>query len=76
MPLDLDRIREQFPPLALEDDGQPRVYLDNPAGTQVPRRVLDRTRDYLVHMNANAGGVFRTSVATDALLDEVHRAVA
>ncbi len=76
MPLDLDRIRAQFPALALEDDGRPRVYLDNPAGTQVPRHVLDRMRDYLVHTNANADGVFRTSAATDALLEEAHRAVA
>ena len=76
MPLDLDRIRTRFPALALEDDGQPRVYLDNPAGTQVPDLVLDRMRDYLVHTNANADGVFRTSVATDALLEEAHRAVA
>jgi cysteine desulfurase family protein (TIGR01976 family) len=76
MSIDVDRIRSLFPALALEDDGQPRVYLDNPAGTQVPRQVLDRTQEYLVHMNANGGGAFRTSVASDALLDEAHRAMA
>jgi len=76
MPLDVARIRTQFPALALEDGGRPRVYLDNPAGTQVPRHVLDRTRDYLIHMNANGDGAFRTSHASDALLDEAHRAMA
>jgi len=76
MPLDIARIRAQFPALALKDDGQPRVYLDNPAGTQVPRNVLDRTRDYLIHTNANGDGQFRTSRASDALLDEAHRAMA
>ena len=43
MSFDLDRIRAHFPALALRHDAAAqRVYLDNPAGTQVPHEVLDR----------------------------------
>ncbi|MFN8023066.1 MAG: cysteine desulfurase-like protein [Acidimicrobiales bacterium] len=60
--LDLDAVRAQFPALALTHDGGPRTYLDNPAGTQVPQRVLDRMRQALVEFNANMHGNFHTSV--------------
>jgi cysteine desulfurase family protein (TIGR01976 family) len=75
-PLDLAHIRAQFPALALADGAAPRVYLDNPAGTQVPQRVIDRTVDCLTSANANLGGHFATSKAADALVEEAHRAVA
>ncbi|HYY46885.1 MAG TPA: cysteine desulfurase-like protein, partial [Candidatus Angelobacter sp.] len=64
------------PSLGLRVDGRPVVYLDNPAGTQVPQRVIDRTVTYWQTMNANHGGVFLTSAHSDALLAEVHRAAA
>ena len=48
MPLDLSAIRSQFP--ALKRDA---IYLDNPAGTQIARTVLDRMTNYLVEYNAN-----------------------
>ncbi len=53
--------RAQFPALSLTDEGKPRVYFDNPAGTQVPRQVIDRTVDCLTAMNANLGGYFKTT---------------
>ena len=74
--LDLQLVRPQFPALSLKIDGQPVVYLDNPAGTQVPQRVIDRTTDYWRTMNANQGGAFATSERSDALIAEVRRAVA
>jgi len=36
--------------------------------------VIDAIGEYLRTMNANHGGVFATSVKSDALLDEAHRA--
>ncbi len=68
--------RQQFPALAMEVGGQAAVFLDGPAGSQVPRRVVDAIGAYLVNMNANHGGRFATSRASDAMLDEAHRAVA
>ncbi len=76
MPLDIQLIRSQFPALLLEDGGRPRVYLDNPAGTQVPQRVIERMTRYLVHSNANHGGNFRTSTESDQILAEAHQAMA
>ena len=74
--LDLQRVRRQFPALGLKIDGQPVVYLDNPAGTQVPQRVIDHTAEYWRMMNANRGGAFVTAERSDALIDEVRRAAA
>ena len=74
--LDLQSVRRQFPALSRKVDGQPVVYLDNPAGTQVPQRVLDRTAAYWRTMNANRGSAFVTSEETEALLAEVRRAAA
>ena len=72
MNYDLETIRSQFPALALTDKGQPRVYLDNPAGTQVPVQVIQRMSDYLIHCNANQGGTFKTSIESDLILEEAH----
>ena len=74
--IDLQSVRRQFPSLALKIDGQPVVYLDNPAGTQVPQRVIDRTAAYWRTMNANQGGTFATSRRSDALIAEVRQAAA
>ncbi len=74
--LDLQSVRRQFPALSLKVDGQPVVYLDNPAGTQVPQRVIDRTAEYWRSMNANQGGTFATSQRSDALIAEVRQAAA
>ena len=74
--LDLQSVRRQFPALALKVDGQPVVYVDNPAGTQVPQRVIDRTAEYWRTMNANQGGTFATSRRSDALIAQVRQAAA
>jgi cysteine desulfurase family protein (TIGR01976 family) len=73
---DLTRIRAQFPALAVTDDGAPRIYFDNPAGTQVPNQVLDRMRDAMVNFNANMHGNFRTTRLATELEEEAHRAIA
>ena len=74
--LDLQSIRRQFPALSLKVDGEPVVYLDNPAGTQVPQRVIDRTAEYWRTMNANQGGTSVTSQRSDALIAQVRQAAA
>ena len=71
MPLDLPTIRSQFPALSRD-----AIYLDNPAGTQVARTVLDRMKDYLVEHNANHEGAFATSRESDALVEEARMAAA
>lgn len=73
---DLSLVRGQFPALSLIEAGRPAVYFDGPGGTQVPQRVIDAMSHYLIHTNANHGGVFRTSRESDAVLHAAHEAMA
>ena len=73
---DVDALRAEFPALRREQDGRPVAFLDGPGGTQVPQRVIDAVARYLTDTNANHGGAFTTSEASDALADEGHAAVA
>jgi cysteine desulfurase family protein (TIGR01976 family) len=75
-PFDVDALRAEFPALAREQGGRPVVFLDGPGGTQVPQRVIDAVAAYYRDTNANAGGAFTTSEASDAMTDEAHAAVA
>ena len=52
-PLDVDRIREDFPILRRSIRGKPLVYLDNAATTQKPTAVLERLARYYANENAN-----------------------
>jgi cysteine desulfurase family protein (TIGR01976 family) len=71
MPLDIDLVRQQFPSL-----DRPAIFFDNPGGTQIARQSLDRINRYLIECNANHEGAFATSIASDAVLDEAHCAMA
>jgi cysteine desulfurase family protein (TIGR01976 family) len=73
MPLDLTKIRSQFPALQ-QHSGV--VFFDNPGGTQIAQQSLDRINAYLTQHNANHGGAFATSQKSDAVLDEAHAAMA
>ena len=73
---DVARYRRQFPALARQLAGQPAVYFDGPAGSQVPQRVIDAMRDYLVRSNANTHGAFATSRRSDKIIAAAHAAVA
>jgi len=73
---DLDRIRAQFPSLDETDNGKPRLYFDNPAGTQVPTSVAERMTDCLLHKSANIGGFFPTSRMAGEVEAEARAAVA
>jgi cysteine desulfurase family protein (TIGR01976 family) len=75
-PFDVTAIRAQFPALRRQQDGRPVAFLDGPGGTQVPERVIDAVSGYYRTMNANSGGAFITSQATDALATAAHAAVA
>ncbi len=72
----VDRLRRQFPSLQRAAGGRVPVFLDGPGGTQVPQRVVDAVVHYLTACNANHGGVFATSRASDAILCAAHQAAA
>ncbi len=71
MPLDVSKVRSQFPSLQ-----RPAIYFDNPGGTQIARQSLDRMVDYLSHHNANLHGAFDTSIESDEILEEARCAMA
>lgn len=71
MNLDLDQIRDQFPALQ-----RPAIFLDNPGGTQITQRSLERIQAYLNENNANHGGAFATSQASDAIVHQARQAMA
>ena len=55
-------IRDRFPSLRhAKSVGRQVIFLDNPAGTQVPQAVIDAVSNYYRTMNANSGGYFQTS---------------
>jgi cysteine desulfurase family protein (TIGR01976 family) len=72
MTFNVAAIRAQFPMIGLNDS----IFLDNPAGTQVPQRVIDAVSDYFLHMNANSGGTFATSQRTDVMVQATREKVA
>jgi cysteine desulfurase family protein (TIGR01976 family) len=74
--LDISKVRAHFPALSRTHQGQPLAYFDGPGGTQVPAECIEAMVDYLSRCNANHGGVFVTSVESDALLAEAHEAMA
>ncbi|MEO6443637.1 MAG: cysteine desulfurase [Gemmatimonadaceae bacterium] len=51
--LDVMRLREDFPILAMEVRGKPLVYLDNAATSQKPRSVIDALSHYYERENGN-----------------------
>ena len=71
MTFNVSAIRNQFPSL-----NRPDVFFDNPGGTQISRQSLERVNRYLLECNANHEGAFATSIASDAILEEAHLAMA
>ena len=74
--LDIAWVRQQFPALQQNVHGQPAVFFDAPGGTQVPQCVIDAIAKYLSSSNANTGGAFVTSRATDQMIADARAAMA
>jgi cysteine desulfurase family protein (TIGR01976 family) len=75
-PLDVSWVREQFPSLQLQVNGHAAAFLDGPAGTQVPRQVMDAVQNYYLKSNANTCGAFATSRSNDAIIASARAAMA
>lgn len=74
---DIQAVRAQFPALhQLTDAGTTPIFFDNPAGTQVPQRVIDAIVHYYTTMNANSGGRFATSQRSDAMMQQARERMA
>ncbi len=69
-------VREQFPSLKLQVNGHAAAFLDGPAGTQVPKQVMDAIQNYFVSANANTYGAFLTSRRTNEMILSARAAMA
>jgi cysteine desulfurase family protein (TIGR01976 family) len=69
-------VRQQFPSLQLQVNGRPAAFFDGPAGTQVPRQVMDAVQKYFLEANANTYGAFLTSRANNQIIADARAAMA
>lgn len=63
-------IRLQFPTLQRKHKGRELVFLDGPAGVQVPHVVIDSISHYYKTSNANSHGAFITTQETDVVIQQ------
>ena len=88
-PIDVERIREDFPILDRKvggdvstagegsEDTEPLVYLDNGATSQTPKQVVDSIVDYYYGYNANVHrGIHQLSQEASVAYEEAHDRVA
>jgi cysteine desulfurase family protein (TIGR01976 family) len=69
-------IRNQFPALLQQVDGQSPIFLDGPGGAQVPHSVLTAMSAYLGRYNSNLGGAFFSSHQTVDLVNQARQTAA
>lgn len=70
------KVRKDFPSLSRIHNNKPLIYLDGPAGSQVPKSVISAVSGYYEHSNANSHGGFITSMETDQVIDQTREKVA
>jgi cysteine desulfurase family protein (TIGR01976 family) len=70
------RRRADFPSLKRTYNRVRLAYLDGPAGTQVPKHVIDAVVHYYTTCNSNTHGCFVTTRETDRLLEETRQVIA
>lgn len=67
----VERVRSQFPALSASS-----AFLDNPAGTQVPRQVIEAVSGAMLAAASNTGGYFQSSVDADVIYTRAHDVMA
>jgi cysteine desulfurase family protein (TIGR01976 family) len=72
----LSKRRKDFPSLTRKQNGIPLAYFDGPAGSQVPKHVINAIGSYYKRSNANTYGAFVTSIETNKLVEEARTAAA
>ena len=71
-----ESIRKQFPSLQRKHNDLPMVFLDGPAGTQVPQSVIEAISHYYSTSNANTHGAFITTRETDDVIQHMRQSMA
>ncbi|HEV7255251.1 MAG TPA: cysteine desulfurase-like protein [Mesorhizobium sp.] len=73
MTFNVEAVRAEFPGIARAAD---RVFFDNPAGTQIAGRAIERMMGAMTEANANLGGYFDTSLRAGELVEEARQTAA
>ncbi len=71
-----ENIRGQFPSLQRRINNLPVIFIDGPAGTQVPQSVIDAVTHYYTTSNANTHGSFPTTKETDRVIESMRHSMA
>ncbi|KDM89678.1 cysteine desulfurase-like protein [Photobacterium galatheae] len=74
MHFEVAKVRQQFPALNQQVNGEPVYFFDGPGGSQVPSTVLQAMTDYLGRYNSNLGGAFFSSEVTVSLMASARQA--
>lgn len=69
----ITQVRAAFPALQNEDNF---IFLDNAAGAQSPRAVLEAVAHHLLHRNVQRGGRYRHSMEVDQAIADARASVA
>jgi len=72
----MQSINKDFPSLKRQVNKKPCIFLDGPAGTQVPTYVIDAMNNYYHNSNANTHGMFVTTQETDEIMDATRSTIA
>ena len=72
----LSSARSQFPSLQRKINNLPMIFIDGPAGTQVPQSVIDAISGYYLNSNANTHGTFPTTKETDKVIESMRHSMA
>lgn len=72
----IGKVRKAFPTLSRIHKKKPLIYLDGPAGSQVPKTVVAAVSGYYENSNANCHGHFITSQETDQIIDQTREKMA
>ncbi len=74
VPIDVEKIRRDYPILSRKVNGKPLIYFDNAATSQTPNQVVDAITEYYHHYNANIHrGVHALSQEATELYEEARK---
>jgi len=77
VPVNIEKIRSDFPILGTEIYGKPLIYFDNAATTQKPRQVIDAVSEFYLFQNSNVHrGVHRLSTLATIAFEDTRKKIA
>ena len=77
MPINVEKLRQDFPILSRKINGKPLIYFDNAASSQKPKQVVEAMMNYYYNNHANVHrGAHTLSVEATQMYEEAREKVA